>query len=101
MVTASALAALALAFCHNFGWPDPSSVGKSEHRGYAASPSYLSCTWLLPAVSPCAVPSQATLLDTLLSPALEHPLVLPVAPAYLHTIYGPAQPASLRVSLLQ
>lgn len=39
--------------------------------------------------------------DTLLSPALEHPLVLPVAPAYLHIIYGPAQPASLRVSLLQ
>lgn len=60
MVTASALAALALPFCHNFGWRDPSSLGKSEHSAYAASPSYLSCAWLLPTVSPCVVPCQAT-----------------------------------------
>lgn len=38
--------------------------------------------------------------DTLLSPALKHPLVLPVAPAYVHIIYGPAMSASLRISLL-
>lgn len=75
----------------------------SEHRGYPASPSHPSCAWLAAHSQPlcCAKSSHRDFwTNTLLSSALEHPLVLPVAPAYLHIIYGPAISASLRVSLL-
>lgn len=75
----------------------------SEHKGYPASPSHLSCAWLTAHSQPwcCAKSSHRDFrTNTLLSPTLEHPLVLPVAPAYLHIIYGSALPASLRVSLL-
>lgn len=73
----------------------------SEHRGCPASPSHLSCAWLAAHSQPwCRAKSSHRdfWTDTLLSPGLEHPLVLPVAPACLHIIYGPALPASLRVS---
>lgn len=104
VVTVSALAALPLAFCHGFVCPDTSSAGKSVQstdRGCPASPSHLSCAWLAAHSQPlcCAKSSHRDFwTDTLLSPALEHPLVLPVVPAYLHIIYGPALPASFRVS---